>query len=101
MEWADQISFLESIENETGIEPNALRNKPQFYEWMYRYIKAFELLSSRRQVGMTANPIQISEMITVATHVYIFDDIEEFVLLMSEMDNGYLESHHKKQNKPK
>lgn len=66
---------------------------------MIPYVKAFKLLSGRRQVGMTANPIQISEMLLVVKNIYIFDDLEEFVLLMSEMDDGYLAASAKKQSK--
>lgn len=57
---------------------------------MERYLKAFRLLSGRRQVGMSANPIAISEMVVVATEIYIFDDLEDFVLIMSEMDDGFI-----------
>ncbi len=63
------------------------------------YLKAFRLLHSRRSSGMTANPIAISEMVTVATTVYIFDDIQEFVLIMSEMDNGFLQAFEEKTKK--
>lgn len=63
---------------------------------MIRYLKAFKLLSGRRQIGMSANPILVSEMVVVATSVYIFDDLEDFVLIMSDMDDGYLAANSKK-----
>lgn len=57
---------------------------------MTPYVKAFKLLSGRRQVGMAANPLMISEMIAVATDVYLVDDIEDFIRVISYMDDGFL-----------
>jgi len=45
---------------------------------------------------MSANPIPVSEMVVVATNVYIFDDLEDFVLIMSEMDDGFMTASVKK-----
>lgn len=53
-------------------------------------------MSGRRQVGMSANPIPVSEMVVVAKNVYLFDDLEDFVLIMSEMDEGFLATSIKK-----
>lgn len=78
------------------MEPNALAIRPPYYQWMDLYLKSFKLLHHRRQSGMSINPIAVSEMVVVATTIYLFDDIQEFVLIMSEMDDGFLQAFEEK-----
>lgn len=69
--------------------PKALQIRPVVQYWMPEYIEAFKVLSGRRTVGMSPNPISLSEIVTYA-NLYELDDIEDFIYCVSEMDDCYL-----------
>ena len=59
------------------------------------YLQAFNILSSRRQAGMSLNPIQMGD-IKSFLDIYPWHDVDSFVLYITQMDSKFLEVHHKK-----
>jgi hypothetical protein len=84
--------FLIGIAQNTGKTPASLRTRPVLSLHLFPIWKAFGILSSSRQIGMTPGPIPYSEI-----SAYYFDfgyesgfDLPEFIRLIMEVDNEYL-----------
>lgn len=79
---------------QTGIEPKALESKPLIPAHLEEYIQAFNILSTRRQVGMSKNPITLVE---IMQYVNLFGCTEAdiFILHIIRMDLTYLEHANK------
>ena len=75
---------------QTGIEPKALELKPIIPAHLEECIRAFNILSTRRQVGMSKNPITLSE-IMLYIDSFGCTETEIFVLHIIRMDLAYLE----------
>ena len=75
--------------NQSGHLPESLATKPDMHSWMIEYFGAFKLLSSRRQVGMVANPISLVD-IQAYINLYGATDLREFVEFITMMDSTYL-----------
>ncbi|AAX84917.1 hypothetical protein [Xanthomonas phage Xp15] len=70
------------------------------YSWMTEYLLAFQVLNQTRQVGFSANPIPISEILAYI-QVYGASDPKTLVDYILEMDGAYLEMRAKKAEKNK
>lgn len=88
LEWGDKEEFLEDLESK-GLNPAALESKPTVYDWMQEYILGFDILSSRRSVGFSVNPISMSDILS---YIQIFgcSDIDLFVKFIILMDATFL-----------
>lgn len=75
---------------QTGVEPKALELKPIISAHLEEYIRAFNILSTRRQVGMSKNPITLSEILQYMDS-FGCTEPEIFVLHIIRMDLAYLE----------
>jgi hypothetical protein len=69
--------------------PAALVKKPDLLHWMPKYVRAFDLLSSRREYGMGPNPINL---LSIECYIRMFevDDVEDFVTMICAMDMEFL-----------
>lgn len=90
MEWSEHEDFLYTL-YEKGIEPKALDVKPEIDSLLVPYVRAFSVLSSRRQAGMDVQNIQLSEIMAYLG-VMPFDDVPLYVSLMIDMDRQYMAS---------
>lgn len=96
MEWGDKEEFLEDLEDK-GLNPQALNSKPILNDWMQEYIIAFDILSSRRSIGFSLNPISMSDILAYI-QIYSTNDIDSFVKFIIIMDSTFL-SYMAKSNK--
>jgi hypothetical protein len=80
---------LESIQKDTGFTPKALESRPEIHAWMYEFIRAFKLLSSRRAQGMGLSPICLADIVTYID-LYEIDDFDEFIRIICDMDMAFL-----------
>lgn len=77
--------------------PDKIKNKPEITTGLDLYWKAFQDLSSDRDIGMGVGPIPWSAMHTWASRNHIRgDDFERFVLVLRGLDNVYMEKQGKK-----
>lgn len=74
---------------QTGVEPLALLNRPDLPDYLLEYINAFDLLTTRRSVGLAVNPISLSE---IAKYIEIFGCTEPdvFFLHIIKMDLEFM-----------
>lgn len=75
--------------------PQALQNKPEFFDWMREYIDAFDVLSATRTYGMGPSPISLSEMLAYLS-IYGSDDPHRLIRYVLKMDSAYLAAHTEK-----
>jgi hypothetical protein len=68
----------------------ALDSKPDYPFGNELYIEAFNLLNRSRAQGMSTGCIPLTE-IEAYIRLYLIEDVEMFVTLMTAMDNVYLE----------
>lgn len=80
--------------------PIALENKPLRYAWMSLYLRAFDVLSSKRLNMFGPQPIQYSEVSRYASDHNI-DNLELFEELLSKLDLEYLKHKSKQAEAPK
>ena len=83
----------------TGVEPSALATKPMVPRHLEEYIFAFNILTTRRQIGVSKNPIPFKDILD---YISSFGCTEPaiFVLHIIKMDLKYLqlESEKRSQN---
>ena len=74
----------------TGVEPSALASKPVVSNHLQEYIFAFNILTTRRQVGMSKNPIAFEDILN---YINSFGCTEPavFVMHIIKMDLTYLQ----------
>jgi hypothetical protein len=97
LSWGDKEKFLRGLE-ERGEAVPALQNKPELDEFLIPYWKAFQVLSSSRQIGMGIGAIPLTE-IEAYMRIYGIEDQEEredMVYLIGEMDRVFIEYCNKK-----
>jgi hypothetical protein len=70
--------------------PPALDKKPEVQEWMLEFIQAFDVLSSRRTVGMGANPISMQDILAYL-QIYGSSDVDLFVKYIIAMDIEFMQ----------
>lgn len=70
--------------------PKALTNEPELDIWLVDYVKAFNVLSSSRQVGMSVGAIPLSEIVQYCT-IINETDIDFFVTVIRKADNAYMD----------
>jgi len=74
-----------------GIEPKALASRVEVSPALSFYYEAFITLSASRTVGMSANPISLSEMLAYCDLYGLYgEERHDFVRLIQEMDREYL-----------
>ena len=77
--------------------PDKIRNKPEITTGLDLYWKAFQDLSSDRDIGMGVGPIPWSSLNAWAARNSIRgDDFERFVMVLRGLDNIYMEKQGKK-----
>lgn len=100
-EWGPREEDLHQRYEDTGEEPLALVNKPEIPFHLFEYSKAFWLLNTRRQIGMTLNPISL---VDILAYIQIFgtpeDDVERFLSLVIKQDAEYLKLKSTKPGEP-
>jgi len=93
LEWGPKLDFLKTLQQQYGVEPDALKHKPRLKPWVADYYKAFQMLSSSRPIGMGAvGAIPISEMAAYLDLFGILDHEERelFITMMQALDSVYL-----------
>lgn len=75
--------------------PQALENRPEFFDWMREYFDAFDILSATRTYSMGPNPISLSEMLAYLS-IYGSDDPHRLIQYVLKMDSAYLTAHTEK-----
>lgn len=77
-----------------GLPSPALENRPKLSGHLFFYYESFNELASRRQYGMGANPIMVSE---IESYIRIFPwhDPELFYKYVSRLDNAYLKERNR------
>lgn len=107
LQWGseEKQKFLQTLV-EQGHDPEALRNKPRLKPWLGDYYKAFNLLSTSRQLGMgAAGAIPMSEMMAYfeVFEVHDLDERETTITMIKALDSVYLKHVNKKSEeiKPK
>ena len=90
--WSTKVQKLEEIESSTGITPKALSDKPQLFGWLIELADIYRILSSRRSIGFSENPIPLSEIVA---YVALFGSpsipVDIVVDMIGIMDSKYLE----------
>ncbi len=77
--------------------PDKIKNKPEIKTGLDLYWKAFQDLSSDRDIGMGVGPIPWSAIHSWAARNHIWsDDFERLVLVLRGLDNIYMEKQGKK-----
>lgn len=77
--------------------PDKIANKPEIKTGLELYWKAFQDLSSDRDVGMGVGPIPWSAMSTWGARNHIRgDDFERLVLVLRGLDSIYMDKQSKK-----
>ena len=77
--------------------PDKIKNKPEVKFGLELYWKAFQDLSSDRDVGMGVGPIPWSAMSTWGARNHIWgDDFERLVMVLRGMDSIYMDKQGKK-----
>lgn len=84
------------IEEATGRTPKALESAPTIrLAILQEVLTAYNMLASRRTIGMAANPIQLSE---IKAYIDIYGPpsiaVDLFIDLVGLMDIKYLELSH-------
>lgn len=64
------------------------------------YIKDFFTLSPSRHLGMGIGPIPVSEILKFCEHFGV-PDSDDFLYVMQQIDNAYIEFHREKQEQEK
>lgn len=73
---------------------------PDIYEGDDFYLKAFNELSTCRQIGSSTGPIPWRDIVEFAQHSQLDEDLKEtFIRVIREMDSGYLNWIKEKQEK--
>ncbi len=103
LQWGGKLEFLKKLA-EQGQRVEALENQPRLKPWLAEYYRAFNALSSSRQVGMGGvGPIPMSEM---AAYFEVFEvrDLEErdtYITMIQALDSVYLKHVNKPSDQPK
>ena len=99
LEWGNRFEFLSEIEENTGVTPSGLLNKPELKSEEVSYVNMFWTLHAGRSYGMSgALPLQISE---IDAYYRLIDEIDSEermrgLMYMQRMDQVYLEHASKK-----
>lgn len=97
------MEFLNEIEENTGITPSGLVNRPELQSEDVKYVNIFWTLHAGRSYGMAgALPLQISE---IDAYYRLIDEVDSEertrgLMFMQRMDQVYLEHASKKADKP-
>jgi hypothetical protein len=100
IQWGDKEAFLELKEEQTGITPPALKNKPSPDFLVRDIIRAFNLFQTKRIINQSLQPIQLTEIVAYLT-LYPFYDTDLFVRLITKVDKYYIEQREKDNEKVK
>ena len=72
------------------MDPKALKAKPVVPSYLGFYVTAFWLLSRQRCTSLGSSPISLESMLAYLS-VYRWYDPDEFIRLIIQMDDQYLE----------
>ncbi len=90
LEWGKHEGFLSGLK-ESGIEPQALKGKPELDGTAHEMLTHFYVLNRSRNIGVGVGPIPITEM-EAWIRLNEIDDIEMFLRVMIALDDAYLEA---------
>lgn len=97
--WGPKLDKLKLIEEATGDTPQAILDSPKLFGYAKEMAESYNILAARRTVGMSPNPIQLSE-IEAFFRMYGNPSIgiHTFIELIGTMDSKFLDLSHG--NKP-
>jgi hypothetical protein len=91
--WGHQVAWLESLQQQHGITPKALLERPEVHDLGGETLDAFYTLSSSRAYGM-GGPLAVSIEAMFAYcqmfGVESLDDRTDFLHTMQRLDKAYL-----------
>lgn len=102
MQWGAQLKFLEEIERDTGVTPTALLNRKFPDEWNTKYWNMYHDIDGSRQYtfgGPAEIPYPVKILWLNENRVFDPDDRGDFLNVISQLDNAYLEHSAKKAEK--
>jgi hypothetical protein len=96
------LEFFKQIERDTGQTPPALAKRPLPDEWSFKYWRMYQETQGSRQYtfgGPAEIPYPVKILWLNENHVYDPDERDDFLNVVSQLDNAYIEHSAKKADK--
>jgi len=78
------------MQEEQGVTPPALQNRPVVQDWMSPYLEAFNILSSQRPCAQNIEPIRLNDIMAYYMIFQTVDEVDVFTSMMVRMDKCYM-----------
>ena len=78
------------MQEEQGVTPPALQNRPIAQAWMIPYLEAFDILSSQRPCAQNIEPIRLNDIMAYYMIFQTVDEVDTFTAMMVRMDRRYM-----------